>query len=175
MPDFKYTAIDRGGKEVSGTLPGRDMHDAAGKVRALGYSPVNVIPANGAGVLAGRRVVPISGGKTRPIIDSAGAAPEAQAYSGKKVNRVAILLFTRELADLIDAGLPIDRALSVLIQQTDSQSLQAMVTKMQGDVRAGKPLSDAMRAFPKELPPLYADMMHAGELSRQLAGGMTPP
>ena len=173
MPDFKYTAIDRGGKEVSGTLPGRDVNDAAGKVRALGYYPVNVVPTNGAGALSGRRVVPISGGRTRPVIDSAGAAPEGVAHSGKKVNRVAILLFTRELADLIDAGLPIDRALSVLIEQSDNAALLSMLQNIQGDVRAGKPLSEALRAFPREFPPLYANMIHAGEVSGQLADVMT--
>ena len=173
MPDFKYTAIDRGGKEVTGTLPGKDLGDAAGKVRALGYYPVSVAPSNGAGALSGRRVVPISGGKTRPIIDSAGSSADSIAPSGKKVNRVSILLFTRELADLIDAGLPIDRALTVLIEQSDNGPLVSMIQRIQGDVRAGKPLSEALRSFPREFPPLYANMIHAGEVSGQLADVMT--
>src|SRR5688572_32786335 len=172
MPDFKYTALDRAGKEVSGTLPGRDVSDAAGKVRALGYYPVDVTPSNGAGVLSGRRVAAITGGRTRPIFDSSGPAPESVAASGKKVGRVHILLFTRELADLIDAGLPIDRALSVLIEQNDNAALISMIQRIQGDVRAGKPLSEALRAFPHNFPPLYANMIHAGEVSGQLADVM---
>lgn len=173
MPDFKYTALDRSGKEISGTLGGRDVTDAAGKVRALGYYPVSVAPANGGGTLAGRRVVPISGGKTRPIMESGSRSHETIAPSGKKVGRVHILLFTRELADLIDAGLPIDRALSVLIEQSDNAALVSMIQRIQGDVRAGKPLSEALRSFPREFPPLYANMIHAGEVSGQLADVMT--
>ncbi len=153
-------------------LPGRDVSEAAGKVRALGYYPVNVTPANGAGVLSGRRVAAISGGRTRPIIDSAGPAPDSVSHTGKKVGRVHILLFTRELADLIDAGLPIDRALTVLIEQNDNDALVSMIQGIQGDVRAGNPLSEALRAFPREFPPLYANMIHAGEVSGQLADVM---
>src|SRR5258706_3289309 len=148
MAEFKYTALDRAGKQVTGNLVGRDVGDAAVKVRALGYFPVDISTSNGGSATA-RKVMGISDNKTRPIFEGhAKAGGDEIPVSGKKVGRIHILLFTRELADLIDAGLPIDRALSVLIQQSDSDSLQAMVTKMQGDVRAGKPLSDAMRAFP---------------------------
>src|SRR5262249_20705884 len=121
MPDYRYTALDRAGKEVSCTLVGRDTMDAAGKVRALGYYPVNVLPA-GNGMAAGiaRQVVAVGAGRARPIIEGGSRArTESPAQpAGKRVGRVHILLFTRELADLIDAGLPIDRALSVLIEQS---------------------------------------------------------
>jgi type II secretion system protein F len=175
MPDFRYTALDRAGKQVTGTLTGRDKNDAAGKVRALGYYPVEVSASNGNGSGLARSVVGITGGLTRPMIEG-GARPGAQAPaapSGKKVSRVHLLLFTRELADLIDAGLPIDRALSVLIEQSDSEAVQAMVRKMQGDVRAGKPLSEALQNFPREFPPLYANMIRAGEISGQLPAVMS--
>jgi len=173
MPDFKYIALDRAGKQVTGTLDGRDRQEAAVKVRALGYFPVEVTAANGAGG-NGRRVVAISGGLVRPVIDSAARGAEApRAAGGKRVPRVQILLFTRELADLIDAGLPIDRALSVLTEQCDNEALRAMVRSIQGDVRAGQPLSDALRKFPREFPVLYANMIHAGEVSGQLASVMT--
>src|SRR2546425_1435675 len=167
MADFKYTALDRAGKQVTGTLPGRDVGDAAVKVRALGYYPVEVVSAGGSSSGgAARQVIGISGARTRPNIDggSHGTAV-ATPSSGKRVGRVQILLFTRELADLIDAGLPIDRALSVLVEQSDSMALRAMVERLQNDIRAGRPLSEALRNFPREFPPLYANMVHAGEVS----------
>jgi len=174
MPDFRYVALDRAGKEVTGTLTGRDVNDAAVKVRALGYYPVEVAVSNGSGGLA-RQVAAITGGRTRPLIEGGarGATESTVAPTGRKVGRVQILLFTRELADLIDAGLPIDRALSVLIEQSDSETLQAMVRRLQADVRAGKPLSEALRNFPREFPTLYANMIHAGEVSGQLPGVLT--
>lgn len=174
MADYRYTALDRAGKQVTGTLQGRDEADAAVKVRSLGYFPVEVKSAGGSNG-SGRAVVAISGGLTRPNIEGGtrGGSDAAPAATGKKVKRVEILLFTRELSDLIDAGLPIDRALSVLIEQTDSEALEAMVRHLQGDIRAGKPLSEALRAFPREFPVLYANMIHAGEVSGQLAEVMT--
>lgn len=175
MPDFRYVALDRAGKQVSGTLAGRDVSDAAVKVRALGYYPVEITVANGGGGSLARQVASITGGRARPLIEGSArpAAEPATAPTGKKVSRVQILLFTRELADLIDAGLPIDRALSVLIEQSDNEALQAMVRRLQADVRAGKPLSEALRNFPREFPTLYANMIHAGEVSGQLAGVLT--
>jgi type II secretion system protein F len=174
MPDFRYTALDRSGKQVTGTLVGRDETDAAAKVRALGYYPVAVRgSANGA---SGRAVATITGNRTRPIFEGAPRSETSQpevVETGRKVPRVHILLFTRELADLIDAGLPIDRALSVLVEQSDSAELRAMVTRLQGDIRAGKPLSEALMRFPREFPPLYANMIRAGEIAGQLPSVMT--
>jgi len=150
MPEFRYIALDRTGKQVKGDLAGRDVADVAAKVRALGLFPVSV---DGQGAAAAR---------------PATSSEETVAPSGKKVSRVLILLFTRELSDLIDAGLPIDRALSVLIEQSDSPQLREMVRAMQQDVRAGQPLSEALRRFPREFPDLYANMVRAGEVSGQL-------
>src|SRR5207248_7079370 len=135
----------------------------------LGYFPIEVKGSNGAAAGVARQVVGISGGLTRPMIEG-GAHGTAPATTGKRVKRVEILLFTRELADLIDAGLPIDRALSVLIEQSDSDALQAMVTKMQVDVRAGRPRSEAMRAFPREFPRPYGNTSHSCEGTGHLAG-----
>jgi len=176
MADYIYTALDRAGKQVTGTLTGRDEVDAAGKVRSLGYFPVDV-KSTGGSRGAARAVIGISGGKTRPNIDGgthAGSAPvEKVEVTGKRVKRVEILLFTRELSDLIDAGLPIDRALTVLVEQTDSEALRAMLQSLQHDIRAGSPLSDSLRKFPREFPILYANMIHAGEVSGQLASVLT--
>ena len=153
MPDFRYTALDRAGKEVTGTIAARDTNDVATRVRALGLYLVEV-----AGGSAARPAVP--------------ASSEPAQASGKRVPRMQVLLFTREAADLFDAGLPIDRALTVLIEQSESEELRAMLQQMQGAIRAGKPFSDALRAFPREFPPLYANMIHAGEVSGQLPSVM---
>ncbi len=170
MPEFAYTAVDRAGKQVTGNLSGKDATDAAGKVRSMGFFPVNISDMRSGG--AGRQVVSISGGKTRPNIEGATRPNEGVRKSGKKIGRVQVLLFTRQLADLIDAGLPIDRALTVLKEQTDNSAVEAMVTQLQGDIRAGKPLSEALQAYPREFPVLYGNMIHAGEVSGQLAGVM---
>jgi type II secretion system protein F len=153
MPDFRYLAMDRSGNQVTGSLAARDTADAVSRMRGQGLYPVEVTEGS-----AGR------------LTRTEQARPKASPAAGKsaKVGRMHILLFTREMADLIDAGLPIDRGLSVLIEQSDDDALRAMVTAMREDVRAGKPLSEALQRFPREFPPLYANMIRAGEVAGQL-------
>lgn len=161
MPEFQYVALDRSGKEVTGVVTSRDRNDAAARVRGLGYYPVDLssLGARRPEAKQDRRAA------RAPRAEAGGETPVAGV---KRPTRIQILLFTRELADLIDAGLPIDRALSVLLEQTDSPGMQVMLSGVQGDVRAGQSLSDALRKFPNEFPPLYANMIHAGEVAGQL-------
>jgi hypothetical protein len=98
MADYRYTALDRAGKQVTGTLSGRDDVDAAGKVRSLGYFPVEVKVASGGGG-GGRAVIGISGNKTRPNIDGgtrAGCHPvEPVKNTRNRVKSLEILFFKR--------------------------------------------------------------------------------
>ncbi len=153
MSNFRYKAVDRTGTSIAGVIDGRDHAEAAVKVRALGYYPVEIKSANAAEISR----------------NGNAAAPAGK----KKITRLEILLFTRELADLLDAGLPMDRALTVLIEQSDSEGLIGMVKRLQGEIRAGQPLSAALGLYPQAFPPLYANMIRAGEISGQLPTVMT--
>jgi type II secretion system protein F len=167
MPEFTYEALDRAGSPTNGTITARDSADAAVKVRALGVYPTRI---GGKGKAAASEPA-LGVGR-----NGHGTATKSAAnvtIGGKKVSRIHVLLFTREMADLLDAGLPMDRAFSVLIDQTDSAAVRAMLTVMQGDIRAGQPLSDALAKFPREFPDLYANMVRAGEVSGQLASVMS--
>ena len=171
MPDFTYIAMDKAGQSTTGTIAARDSQEAAVKVRALGVYPTKIGTGNGKAMAAN-----VSNGTTAALNGKQKAttvAAPAPVRKGKKITRVQILLYTREMSDLLDAGLPMDRAFSVLIDQTDSESLRAMLAAMQGDIRAGQPLSDALKKFPREFTNLYANMVHAGEVSGQLASVMT--
>lgn len=164
MPEFQYVALDRSGKEVTGVVTSRDLNDALARVRGLGYYPVDLSPVGG----RAQKSRPAAKEATSRPAPVPAAAEAAETGGGRRPTRLQILLFTRELADLIDAGLPIDRALSVLIEQTDSEAMRAMLQGIQRDVRAGQALSDALRKYPREFPPLYANMIHAGEVAGQL-------
>ncbi len=165
MPEFSYVAVDKNGKPSNGSITARDTGDAAVKIRALGIYPTTISTGKNA---------PHSAAKTPTTNAKAEqkAGQNAAQKMGKKVTRIQVLLFTREMADLLDAGLPIDRAFSVMIDQTDSDGLRAMLTTMQGDIRAGQPLSEALTRYPREFPALYANMVRAGEISGQLSGVM---
>lgn len=167
MPEYTYVALDNNGKSTSGTITARDNGDAAVKVRQLGVFPTSIATGKSAAAGATDRAVKAAGASGA----NSAAKPANQAF-GKKVSRIQILLFTREMADLLDAGLPMDRAFSVLIDQTESEVLRVMLTSMQGDIRAGAPLSDALTKFPREFPMLFVNMVRAGEVSGQLASVM---
>ncbi len=173
MPEFHYEALDRYGKSTTGMIVARDNSDAAVKVRALGFYPVEV--RNGGGKTAAPKALPAANGaatahKNGSTKKNSVALPKSGQE--RRVNRMQVLLFTRERADLLDAGLPMDRAFSVLIEQTDGGSFQNLLSAMQGDIRAGQSLSDALNKFPREFPPLYANMVRAGEVSGKLADVM---
>ncbi len=166
MPEFTYVALDNNRITSTGTINARDNGDAAIKIRQLGLYPTSI--GAGKAASATERAVKsagVSGAKPTSVA-------QAQVFA-KKISRIQVLLFTREMSDLLDAGLPMDRAFSVLIDQTDSEVLRAMLTSMQGDIRAGAPLSDALSKYPREFTTLFVNMVRSGEVSGQLSGVMT--
>jgi type II secretion system protein F len=169
MPEFTYEAMDRSGQAQQGTITARDSTDAAVKVRALGVYPTRIGSGGGKSAVSGLAAPKDGNGHGAKAAEKAEAPP---AEGGKKVSRLQILLFTREMADLLDAGLPMDRAFSVLIDQAENDSVRTMLKTMQGDIRAGQPLSQALTRYPREFPALYSNMTKAGEVSGQLAGVM---
>jgi len=166
MPEFSYVALDKDGKSSSGSITARDNADAAIKIRAMGVFPTTISAPGRSGPSSAARTP-----QTNTAASQSAVKQQSQLLT-KKVSKIQVLLFTREMADLLDAGLPIDRSLSVLIDQTDSEALRLMLTSMQGDIRAGQPLSEALLKFPREFPMLYANMVRAGEVSGQLSGVM---
>lgn len=177
MPDFTYEALDKAGKSSMGTITARDTQDAAVKVRALGVFPTSIgngakTARNGNSAIAknGTAKAATNGTGTTAEIKPKAAASSFGSSRKKKITRTHILLFTREMADLLDAGLPIDRAFSVLIDQMEDEGFHDMLSQMQGEIRAGQPLSDALSKYPKQFPDLYTNMVRAGEVSGQLAG-----
>jgi type II secretion system protein F len=168
MPEFTYTALDKSKKVTTGTVTARDNSDAAIKVRQLGYYPTQITVGKSKSGAADQNGKGPGGATT----SKAAASGDVQLFA-KKISRTQILLFTREMADLLDAGLPMDRAFSVLIDQTDSDLLRVMLTTMQGEIRAGQPLSEALKKYPREFPPLFVNMVRSGEISGQLASVMT--
>ncbi|PIW16109.1 MAG: type II secretion system protein GspF, partial [Armatimonadetes bacterium CG17_big_fil_post_rev_8_21_14_2_50_66_6] len=85
-----------------------------------------------------------------------------------RVGRAEVIAVVRQLSDLVSANLPMDRCLTVLVEQTDSSSFRAVLEDVQRQVRGGKPLSDAMGQFPRLFPLLLTSTLSAGEASGQL-------
>jgi type II secretion system protein F len=147
MPTFRYVALDLSGKQVTGEVQGSDTREVAAKLREQGWYPLEISADE----------------KPREA-----AVVTSTVRKGKRVTRGDVTVFTRQLADLIAGGLPIDRCLTVLIEQSESRALQEMLTKVQAEIRSGSPLSVALAAYPKVFPPMYTNMLRAGEASGQL-------
>jgi type II secretion system protein F len=154
MPDFSYQAMDRSGGTVTGVIQADNKDAGAERVRQMGLFPMAVSP------------VGESRGDRKAETTHAASGP---SWPGRKrVGRMDVVLFTRQLADLVSAGLPLDRALTVLIRQSESAGLRARLERVQEEVRSGRTLSDSLALFPREFEHLFINMVRAGEATGQL-------
>ncbi len=146
MPTFSYTAVDASGKQTSGTLEAANADAAADQLRAKGWYPTGVTQMAAAKAGAGKMK------KT------------SSAFGEKKVNAKTLTVFTRQLATLIDAGLPLLRGLQTLNRQEKHPTLKNAIVKMGESVEGGSTFSEAIAAHPKIFSKLYVNMVKAGEL-----------
>ncbi len=139
---FAYVALDATGRKRSGTV------DAASKDAAM-----TAIQAEG------RFVLEIGEEK------DSGAARSGNTNG--KVSRADLALFTRRLSDLSAAGLPLDRVIAVIAEQSESETLSAICNEVLTEVRAGKPVSEALAMHPKYFNQIFVQTLRAGEASGQ--------
>ena len=155
MTTFSYTALDRQGRQTSGTIPAESRASAMDAVLGRGLSPVSIEEkSNGNG----------KGG----ILDYNGGAAGKKAPSTRVPQR-AIEDFTRELANLLAAGLSLSRALHLLRREASHPAAKHVWSKIHDDVVGGTSLADSLNKFPKTFSSVYVAMVRAGE-----AGGFLP-
>ncbi len=171
---FDYKVRDQSGNLIEGTLAGDSLPIVVGRLREMGYLPVSVTPAGGAGL---RTEIVIPG-----ITD--------------RIRAKEVAMFTRQFATMVDSGLSISRSLAVLANQVENKYLAQKLRAIRDDVEAGSSLSAAMAKYPKVFDNLYVSMVQAGEvggsidvvlkgtadqlekaveLSRKIRGAMTYP
>jgi type IV pilus assembly protein PilC len=138
---FAYKVRDRDGKLRSGSLQAATETQVATKLKAMGYSPLSITAAN-TGL---QREV------TLPSI-------------GKKVKLKELAVFSRQFATMINSGLSLLRALTILVEQTDNKKLQQALSEVRTDVETGSSLSGALARQPAFFPPLMVNMTKAGEV-----------
>jgi type IV pilus assembly protein PilC len=146
MPQFAYEALDRAGKTVKGTIDAANEDIIAEKLRDMGFYPLKI---------------------TQQKADTGGF--DVMALPGlriifHKIKFKHIATFTRQLAVLIDAGLPILRCLHILQEQVESVIFKERIAAMTADIESGSSLSEAMSKYPKQFDNLYVNMVRAGEV-----------
>ncbi|TAG78056.1 MAG: type II secretion system F family protein [Betaproteobacteria bacterium] len=152
MALFAFQAVRASGDAVSATIDAVTQAEAIERVREQGLILVSIVPATAANLSAQSEKKSFFGQLFRP----------------RKVTRDGIIAFTRDLANLISAGLPLDRAFELLTSLADSPPLAALMQDLRDRVRGGKPLSGALAEHPKHFDRLYINMVRAGEASGTL-------
>lgn len=141
MPTYVYVARSRDGKRR------RDTMDADNR-QAL------------ANALQGRGLT----------IESVREQRMRRGLGGKRVKTMELALFTRQLATIVNAGLPLLQGLDILAEQTEDPNFSRVIQKIAQNVEGGETFSEALRGFPRAFPDLYVSMVRAGEAGGDLDG-----
>jgi type IV pilus assembly protein PilC len=156
MANFQYAALDAKGEQTTGVVAAATEAEAIQQLRAKGLYPTQ-IQEEGKGK-KGNKTVP-------PLKRNAKAKPKAsKSHLGGRVKPKNLMIFTRQLATLIDSGLPLLRSLTVLEKQEPNPVLRATVNNLAENVQSGSTFSESLAQHPKIFNKLYVNMVKAGEL-----------
>jgi type IV pilus assembly protein PilC len=162
MPKYSYVALDSRGQESKGVIEVASQNEAIGRVKEMGLFPTKIFEAE--------------------KVKEKGAGKKAKAPAGKKgkkgsmdiqikipflsgrVKPKVLTTFTRQLATLVDAGLPLLRGLRVLEKQERNGSLKGILGQLSLAIEGGSTFSEALAQHPKVFNRLFVNMVKAGEL-----------
>lgn len=148
MPVYEYQALDRAGKKIKGILDADNSAQARNRLRSQGSYPVS-IRESGPGSIASKNLRSWSDLFTR-------------------VRSQEISSMTRQLATLIGAGIPLVQALDAMVEQTQNVILKKVIAEIRGTVNEGNTLTTALAAHPSHFPPIFVNLVRAGEASGSL-------
>ncbi len=157
MPKFHYTALDQNGQETAGVVDAPGEADAIAQLRRSQLYPTQVVEEGRGDTSKIKRVARSSSGKGK----SRGGG---RASGGVKVKSKVLMIFTRQLATLIDSGLPLLRGLTVLGRQEADPVMKKTIITLAESVQTGSTFSESLQQFPKIFNKLYVNMVKAGEL-----------
>jgi type IV pilus assembly protein PilC len=146
MPKFSYTAVDARGKQANGSVEANDQNDAIAQIRQLGFYPQRLDEVKAAGEAVAAEKKP------------------AGKKKGGSVKMRILTIFTRQLATLIDAGLPLMRSLKTLAEQERNPVMRNTMMDLASSVESGSTFSESLTLHPKIFNKLYVNMVKAGEL-----------
>jgi len=137
---FEYSVRDRRGKLVNGRLEAQNEAALVAKLKGMGYAPVSIRESGG------------------------GMQRELKLPGGNRVKTKDLAVMSRQFATMINSGLSLMRALSILAEQTESRPLAKVLGEVRTEVEGGASLSTAMARHQQVFPPLMVNMCRAGEV-----------
>lgn len=142
MQEYAYRAVDgSGGAVVKGTLEAASEGAVTAKLRAQGLTPIEIALTSKTGL---NRDVSIPGFE-------------------KRVSVATLAVFAKQMAGLVNAGLPLMRTLTILTEQAEDKKLQSALLGVHASVESGSSFSQALAAYPEVFPPLMLSMIRVGE------------
>src|SRR4051794_13197041 len=155
MPQFSYRARNSQGGLVEGTLNCPDRSVAIRQIEQLHYIPIRIETV---------------GAEPQVVNGAVVATPEAlpAATQKLKVPHAQLLIFTEQLAHLLQAGMTLDEGLSVLQKRLKHPRVQVMTAALHRALVDGRSFSQALRDFPRVFPAIYVNLIAAGEASGAL-------
>jgi type IV pilus assembly protein PilC len=164
MPKYNYVALDARGNETKGSLEVATQNEAIGRVKEMGLFPTKIAEAEKVQEKQRGKKAKTGGGggggKKRSALDIQIKIP---GLSGR-VKQKVLTAFTRQLATLVDAGLPLLRGLRVLEKQERNAALKSIIGELALAIEGGSTFSEALAQHPKTFNRLYVNMVKAGEL-----------
>jgi len=161
MPKYNYIALDQKGNETKGVIEAGSQNEAIGRVKDMQLFPTKIMESEKEG--KGKK-------------DKTKVAPRPRSGSKKGVNinikipgfggvgPKVLTTFTRQLATLVDAGLPLLRGLRVLEKQERNRTLKDILAQLATSIEGGSTFSEALAQHPKVFNRLFVNMVKAGEL-----------
>ena len=141
MPTFSWTGRSRDGKSAKGTMEGASESAVVASLRRQGIQANKIKPA-GKGLNADLNI----------------------SFLQPKITMKDIVVFTRQFATMIDAGLPLVQCLDILSSQQENKTFKDILVKVKEDVESGSTFADALKKHPKAFNELYVNLVAAGEV-----------
>ncbi len=154
MPKFHYIALDQNGQETTGDLDAASEADAINQLRQSGLYPTSVAAEGQGQAAAIKKRAKTTKGKAKVVKVGANA----------KVKSKTLMIFTRQLATLIDSGLPLLRGITVLGRQEPNLVMKGTINTLADNVQTGSTFSESLQQYPRIFNKLYINMVKAGEL-----------
>jgi general secretion pathway protein F len=148
MPAFRYEAVDAGGATKKGVLNSDSARSARSELRTQGLVPLKV------DAIAAQ-------------VDAAGVT-RSRSF-GERLSATELALFTRQLASLLEAGLPLEQAFTALLEQAERAYMRDLIASIRSEVIGGAALSDVLARHPRDFAEIYRALVASGEQIGQLS------
>jgi type IV pilus assembly protein PilC len=160
MPKFNYVAMDSRGKETKGTLEVANQNEAIGRLKEMGFFPTKVVEVKTKEKTETKTKTAAKPGAKKGGLNLNFKIP---GLSGRVKSKI-LTTFTRQLATLVDAGLPLLRGLRVLEKQEPNPTLKGIIADLGVAIEGGSTFSEGLAQHPKVFNRLFVNMVKAGEL-----------